>query len=101
MNPDTGVFTTPVSGIYYFSFSACIDATVSHITYIFVKKNGKNQIRISSRDNEDNANFANIGYSWAMSLVQNDQIQLTITDGGLQVYNDAYIWFNGNLLMKE
>ena len=98
MNPDTGVFTVPVSGIYSFSFSAYTNAYEYHFLHIYVKKNGERQVKISESDFDS---FANIGYSWTMSLVQNDQIQLTIIEGGLYVYTDCnFIWFNGQLLMK-
>ena len=40
----------------------------------------ENQFSINEVDqNTDDDNYANIGYSWTMSLVQNDQIQLTVT----------------------
>ena len=98
MNPNTGVFTTPVSGIYSFSFSA---RTIESYVGIYVKKNGENHFFINEHDYNGEMNYANIGYSWTMSLVQNDKIQLSIANGGLFAYNPEFTWFNGNLLIMD
>ena len=103
MNPKTGVFTVPVSGIYSFSFSALKDPNYTHFCNVYVKKNGEQQFRIRETDFNAADYYGNIGYSWTMALVQNDEILLSgdIYDHPLYVDNLDFIWFNGHLLMKQ
>ena len=98
MNPDTGVFTAPVSGIYSFSLSALKNPNIREYVSIYVYKNGITDFVIREHDFNSGQNAANIAYSWTMSLVQNDQIKLTIIQGRLYVDSDTFFWFNGNLL---
>ena len=100
MNPETGVFNVPVPGIYAFSFSAQ-SYNAFYYTDIYVYKNGEYQFRISDANQNDDNDFDNICYSWTMTLLQNDQIHLKMHSNGLYVHNGAYVWFNGQLLMKQ
>ena len=99
MNPDTGVFNVPVSGIYSFSFSACTN-TKDRDTEIRVFKNGEIQFWFHNY-NENDQSDNNIGYTWTMSLVQNDQINLQLFSNELIGYMYEFVWFNGQLLMQQ
>ena len=107
MNPDTGDFIVPVSGIYSFSLSALthFDSQTIPWTKIGVYKNGNFQLAIEDRNFDDmknDQNLANIGFSWMLELAQDDQIFLRM-DGtnGLEVNQGNYVWFNGQLLYGQ
>ena len=100
MDPDSGVFTTPVAGIYSFSFSARTDDSDPY-TNIAVYKNDVYLFRISDYNNSGQNNFGNISYSWVFTLAKNDKIHLKVSKNGLDVYGEDFVWFNGQLLMAQ
>ena len=103
MDSATGVFTVPVTGIYAFSFSAYF-YLMHPYTGVFIYKNGEYQFRIHDQNFADFPHYDNIGNTWTMSLLQNDQIHLKV-EGNPLVFNPSYVSefvsFNGQLLMKQ
>ena len=96
MEPSSGVFTCPVSGIYAFSLSAETNIDDS-ITRIKVYKNDEYEFRITDFNKR---NYNNIGYSWTFNLEQGERVFLRM-DGessGLVVTSGVLVWFNGQLL---
>ena len=102
MNPNTGVFIVPVSGSYSFSLSTTILINYGY-TQILVYKNGAIESIVGdynkhvSNENDQTRDLYYIGFTWQMSLLQNDQIYLkrSIND-----YPHGYykrVWFNGQL----
>ncbi|XP_041755480.1 complement C1q-like protein 2 [Coregonus clupeaformis] len=47
-NPNTGIFTAPVRGVYYFSFSGCNDASKAMGLQLY--KNGVKQVTVFNHD---------------------------------------------------
>ena len=99
MEPSSGVFTCPVSGIYAFSLSAETNIDDS-ITRIKVYKNDEYEFRITDFNKR---NYNNIGYSWTFNLEQGERVFLRM-DGessGLVVKSGVLVWFNGQLLSAK
>ena len=99
MEPSSGVFTCPVSGIYAFSLSAETNIDDS-ITRIKVYKNDEYEFRITDFNKR---NYNNIGYSWTFNLEQGERVFLRM-DGessGLVVKSGVLVWFNGQLLLAK
>ena len=96
MNPETGVFTTPVSGNYSFSLSAAV-YNYCH-TQIRVYKNGQIESIISDHNPYHAENYYYIGFTWSMSLLQNDQIYLKRSSNDFDLVQFRGVRFNGQLL---
>ena len=95
----TGTFTTPMDGLYQFSFSGRSSSTTD-VTFIRVYKNGDEVgIRISDRNTAGHGN--NIAFIWLMELSRNDQIRLKIDSDDLVYAQSSFpvIW-TGQLLHK-
>ena len=101
-----GIFTTPVSGVYAFSFSAWRTKGGNQL-YVRVYKNSAAQFDINDRlviGNHDEQ--PNLSYSWMMDLRRGDRVNLVLNaggalPGGLRVNGDNFIWFNGHLLLSK
>ena len=101
MNPETGVFQVPVSGLYEFSISAETNIDNS-VTTIEVYKNNVYQFRITDLNRSNGKHFNNIAYSWILDLIQGETVKLRMSkDNGLVVKQDVFVWFNGQLLLEQ
>ena len=102
MDPASGVFTCPVSGIYAFSLSAETN-NEGFVTTIDVYKNDNFQFRITDLNLNNQKNHNNIGYSWTFSLEQGERVYLRMNgeSSGLIVRPGVLVWFNGQLLLAS
>ena len=101
MNPETGVFQVPVSGLYEFSISAESNIDNS-VTTIEVYKNNVYKFRITDLNRSNGKHFNNIAYSWILELIQGETVKLRMSkDNGLVVKQDVFVWFNGQLLLEQ
>ena len=111
MDPNTGIFEAPVSGIYSFSFSALSDsreALNGYATRIKVIKNlygapGSNYFESKFdifQDAGTKAFMENLSFSWMMSLYKGDKIHLAMNTWGAKLLttDDHPLYFNGQLL---
>ena len=106
MDPNTGVFDVPVSGIYSFSFSALTEKNGKNgNNYILVEvfNNNGYQFSINSNPQDPLQSYENLSFSWLMSLTKDDKIYLRMNSGGkkLHVKDQFPVFFNGLLLMAK
>ena len=107
MDPNTGIFEAPVSGIYSFSFSALSDSTEAlngYATRIKVIKNLlgdyiESKFDIFQSGTRDGFR-ENLSFSWMMSLYKGDKIHLAMNTWGAKLLttDDHPLYFNGQLL---
>ena len=100
LDPETGIFKCPVSGIYSFSFSALTQRS-SHYIDVGVYRNDIFQFWIHEND-IDHKSYVNLSYVWTMVLQRDDRVQLKLGGGkGLHATRIYPVWFNGQLLLRN
>ena len=90
----SGTFVVPTSGTYRLSFSA-ISGNENQYTNVYVKKNGKNILRIHDGNREDTAN--NLSYTWMVVLNRGDRVEL-YTSNYLFADFEIPVTFTGELI---
>ena len=98
MDPETGVFKAPVTGVYEFSISA--ESNIEDpTTSINVFKNDEYEFRITDLNQSNQKNHVNIAYTWCLELVQDETVKLAMSNSnGLFVNYQVFVWFNGYLM---
>ena len=91
---DTGIFVTPLSGIYQFTFSA---ESHGSRTYVYAYVNGQGTVLILN--DQSTSGQANFSYTWHLQLNAGDTVQLKIIVGEIYVNsNGRRITFTGYLV---
>eukprot|EP00064_Thunnus_orientalis_P022293 superscaffoldBa00007394_g22485 len=92
---DTGIFTAPVNGLYYFSFSTYGYNT--HVMGAILMKNGARQI--STYDNHSDDGSDSSSNAVVLKLVAGDEVYMELWDDGRVFDNhNAHTTFSGFLL---
>ena len=101
MNPRSGEFKTPISGIYSFSISAVGHSFTSH-TILYVMRNGKLEFAVNDAIGSNIEHLVNYAYVWTMKLQEGDAVSLHTTNwNGFHVNWENFFWFNGQLLHAQ
>lgn len=97
-NSDTGIFTAPVPGVYYFTFTAFTTSSKR----VYLRKNGENIVSVTDRvDNEDSASNAAV-----LTLKKWDQVYLVLSgyhNSLHSLYDNSFHFttFSGYLLFSQ
>lgn len=104
MNTSSGIFTAPVSGTYYFAFSALkLDAATPN-TYIFFQKNGVTLTATYSNNVNGNLEYNTLGTQILLNLKAGDYVNLYLNSGALfdsSAVQDSYTVFSGWLESQD
>jgi len=95
MNAETGVFTTPVNGRYYFSFNA-LAWTSGTINYVLLRVNGA-QTGMSWAPSKD----YNLPMVATLNLKKGDTVDLYLGSGSIIDSSNHFTQFSGFLLDED
>jgi hypothetical protein len=95
MNMETGIFTAPTTGRYYFSFTARSDAANDN-NNVQLRVNGRT-IGIAHAPTSD----YNLPISATLNLRKGDTVYMFLDTGSLADKNQAYTHFSGVLLEED
>ncbi|KAM7377114.1 hypothetical protein PAMA_013748 [Pampus argenteus] len=94
-NQDTGIFTAPVKGVYYFSFSTFGYNT--HLMGAILMKNGVHQVSTNDKISVDGSDSSS--NSVVLQLVAGDKVHMQLWDYGRVSDNlNGHTTFSGYLL---
>ena len=94
-----GVFSAPVSGIYFFTFSSTTSNTQDNQTYVEVMKNGSRVFVIY--DSNGSKKLNNLSYSWTLELAEDDKIHMRVDLGKIYSNENLHTIFTGQLLKAQ
>ena len=90
---ESGVFLTPLGGVYEFSFAISRDDEKG-TSYIIVEKNGAKNMQFITNSNSDE--YDALSFSWFLELESNDKIRLKLADSShFYASSTANAIFNG------
>ena len=90
---ESGVFLTPLGGVYEFSFAISRDDEKG-TSYIIVEKNGAKNMQFITNSNSDE--YDTLSFSWFLELESNDKIRLKLADSShFYASSTANAVFNG------
>ena len=89
---ESGVFTTPLGGVYEFSFAMSRE-DVKGTSYIIVEKNGAKNMQFITNSNSDE--YDTLSFSWFLELEINDKIRLKVEDKPFYASSTSNGIFNG------
>ena len=93
---NTGLFTAPVAGYYYFSYHGFVDINLSGNTTVTFQKNGS-QIPSRIYNDENGASYGpGISLSVVTYLAANDNVRVNITGAGMHGNDNSF--FKGFLI---
>ncbi|XP_073344264.1 uncharacterized protein [Pagrus major] len=95
-NPDTGIFTAPVSGAYYFRFTLWSQRTLA---YMGASLHHNHKCMMTNSDYNDNYGYGSLSNAIILQLEQGDEVFMTIGSGdSLSDNGDNRTTFSGFLL---
>ena len=93
---NTGIFTTPINGIYEFSFA--LYHYEKGYSQIQIEKNNAKELIFYSNSDSDDSNDDTMSATWYMKLFKNDKIQLKVLGHTFYASSVANAAFNGKYL---
>ncbi len=102
MEFSTGIFTTPRTGIYHFTFSGIRDKDPEDTYVELYRTVGSQTDKIVVAYADHSATYGALGFTATIRLLKGDIINVVLKDGGL--YDSlvcSYTSFTGSLLMEE
>lgn len=98
----TGIFTTPKTGIYHFTFSGIRDKGPEDTYVELHRTTGSQTDKIVVAYADHSASYGALGFTATIRLLKGDIINVVLKNGGL--YDSSvcsYTSFTGSLLMEE